>query len=165
MGHYYNVSRFTLFCCNTNNTFSFDAIQRLLRDSNYFENDDNMSQTEPELLTPVYNLCHEELFALMWNAKYAKSTFLPEYWAPLYYKSKNNECRECNSDGNNPHLNATTAVTLWCGCEKFQYYTSDDLETLCDIVLDLNNYCIVCKNALFNIINVEFDENFKCFNC
>ncbi|ACZ63587.1 PrGVORF101 [Pieris rapae granulovirus Wuhan] len=168
MGQYNPIvySKFFTLIYNTNeNAQSFDAVKNIILNSDLLKNDtDDFMLKPPVLLTPIHELCHEELLMLIWNAKYARELFLPQRWAITYYKNlETNECYKCSSDA---QFFCVDKIITNCvnNCVKFNSFSSEDTDDLQTIVFDTDNYCVICRRALFNIINVENNGMFVCLD-
>nr|UYX49736.1 hypothetical protein Datr000105 [Darna trima granulovirus] len=149
---------------HTDSVTLFDAMLSIINDSDILKNDIAQFMIfSPELLLPVYDLSHEELFMLLWNAKYAEELFLPEYWAFVYYAdAATRECYKCSSSAK-LYYTSPLAESYDCNCMKRTYYYNDDVDELKRFVFQRNNYCIKCRRALYNIIDVEENDTFRCF--
>lgn len=143
------------------NVFVFDSILLLLKNTDILEND-NILHPEPDLSVSIYKISHKKLYSLMWFTKYGKSLFLPKYWAILYFMY-NNKCNNCSKMKANKYFKSSTVQSLWCRYEKYEYFTNEAVDKLYSVIFDLKNYCIMCRRALFDIVDVEENEKFKCF--
>jgi hypothetical protein len=167
MGHIYNngeSSYFDSLDVNNESCAKFDLMLKLIKFTDVFEKDTaQFMREEPRLLTPVYSLCHEEIFMLMWYAKYAQNKFLPERWSITYY-SDNNMCNMCspNKKVSEYLLKKDQCYCFECDTHKFDSYTDEDCDVLREIIFNLSNYCFCCRRPLYNIVDVEDDNRFFC---
>lgn len=98
---------------------------------------------------PIYEWCHEELLRIIWMTKYRIDCFLPEFWIffNIQYKGK---CYKCDYRA---QLYDPESCKI-CNAEAGRLYYHDDRDMLEKFVNDNKNYCISCRTALYNIVDV-----------
>jgi hypothetical protein len=127
---------------NTEDVFVFDAVLCLIKNTERLEHDNGIFNEEPDFSVPLYEFNHKELYSLMWYIKYGESLFLPEHWTVLYYMC-DNKCKYCSSEKPKKYY------------ERYQCFSAEDVDKLHDVVFDIKNYCVLCRRALFDVLNVE----------
>nr|ANY57500.1 hypothetical protein PhopGVgp111 [Phthorimaea operculella granulovirus] len=106
----------------------FDVVKNIIQYTNILQKDTaSFMKEDATFLSPVYELCHEELFMLMWNVKY-KELFLPENWIAV----TTDTCYNCDGGSG-----------IKIGLHENDIYK---------IVFDHKLYCINCRHALYDIL-------------
>ncbi|AGR56806.1 HESP054 [Hemileuca sp. nucleopolyhedrovirus] len=154
------------YCCEK--PHQFDAIKSLLEHTDHFKHDTVLESECPELNveTAVYDYDHQQIFELMWMAKYAKCHFLYEKWSILYYKNyEHNTCYRCSDLMHRPSMKRFDTDNLRCVlCQTYYNYSFNDDDKLYDIVFNSKNYCTLCRRPLYDIIcteDIEYERYFE----
>nr|AUF82036.1 hypothetical protein [Cryptophlebia leucotreta granulovirus] len=129
---------------------SFETIFNIIVNSDALQNDNAQFMLEPpEMTLPLHELCQAELHMLMWYIKYSKEEFLPQKWYFLFFINDARTCYECSNDVPDFHVSSQT-------------YDNEDVEELKLELFNINNYCVKCKRALFDIFDMT-DEYCNIF--
>lgn len=145
MGHYnvYQRSLFNTMLDEGDTVQSFDFVFNVISKSDTLRNDTaNFMKDPPELNTPLYESCHEEIFMLMWYTKYAQEVFLPFNWFCLHFINESRTCFRCSRE-DQPQFTISPV------------YSFEDVDELQTRLFTCNNYCVGCRRILFDVLDVE----------
>lgn len=144
MGFY--STNFSLFYLllddNRESAETFDVIVNVIQNSDVLQNDTEEFMKRPaELLLPLYDLSHEELYMYLWNVKYRNELFLPEKWCVLYFKNSSNTCFNCS----------TKPPSLY----HSRVFHAEHFDDMAKIAFDRTNYCVLCRRAIYSVVDVD----------
>ncbi|ABC61232.1 unknown [Choristoneura occidentalis granulovirus] len=135
--------KFDLMMTDANeNTKIFDAVFNIIHDTDDLEKDLSNFMTEGAvLLRPIFELCHEEILMFVWNLKYKCLDIMPDKWFLFFYENCNKVCYKCSGD-----------IFKYSVSSHQMYFNENDYELLQNVVFDINNYCVNCRRALYDIL-------------
>jgi hypothetical protein len=84
------------------------------------------------------------------------ATFMPERFAILWQRDKENLCKWCSSDSVYVASANVYYTTVCCGILKLSYYDNYELDGFTtDIVTNINSYCRRCFRAMYSVQDVQ----------